>query len=586
MSHLIEAKLEKLPPALQDIVRDPHNQTCADCGSQYPEWVSTNLGILICIQCSGIHRSLGTHISKVRSLFLDAWTEEQIEAIKGNLAAKKIWEYAVPDGFEKPTANDPLIVKEQWIRSKYEHKQYIETDDEDGETEINYKPVRSGFLYKEGLNLKNWKKRWFLLTEKYLFYFQNENDPQPLGTILIRDCSIKLRDGKVRGKSFCFELFTHDRNYFIQALDSKDLLGWVNDIQGVKLKILQREADITRHASKEGWLTKQGGSVKTWHRRWCRIAGRHLYYYRTNEESNPSGVVDLEGARVYTAMKAEKEFCFELWTPNRTYYFVADEEGDRNAWVESLKNHISTAIDTTKSLSSMGTQSLSSFVPSPSSSPGVVRASSPNISASGRPILYREGFLTKRGQTIQSWKRRWFVLSENKLSYYASQRDPSPLGVIMLDYCTVTDGDEKELGKKFSFELFTPDRTFYFAADSEQDLADWMSVLRSGDNKEVKKEGFLIKQGLGVKTMKRRWFALKDNLYYYHEKKDPKPTGTIFIKDSVIRVVDKSVIPDPPTPYAFEVVTPMRNYFLFSESDLERREWIEAIKKQKNSLFV
>lgn len=44
-----------------------------------PEWASTNLGVVICIECSGIHRSLGVHVSKVRSIALDKWESESIE---------------------------------------------------------------------------------------------------------------------------------------------------------------------------------------------------------------------------------------------------------------------------------------------------------------------------------------------------------------------------------------------------------------------------------------------------------------------------------------------------------------------------
>ena len=51
----------------------PGNEECADCGAPAPAWASLNLGTLICIECSGIHRNLGTHLSRVRSLELDEW---------------------------------------------------------------------------------------------------------------------------------------------------------------------------------------------------------------------------------------------------------------------------------------------------------------------------------------------------------------------------------------------------------------------------------------------------------------------------------------------------------------------------------
>lgn len=41
------------------------NDACAECGSPEPDWASLNLGILVCIECSGVHRNLGVHISKV-----------------------------------------------------------------------------------------------------------------------------------------------------------------------------------------------------------------------------------------------------------------------------------------------------------------------------------------------------------------------------------------------------------------------------------------------------------------------------------------------------------------------------------------
>lgn len=63
---------------LEGLLKLPENRECADCGTRAPRWASINLGIFICMRCSGIHRSLGVHISKVRSTTLDTWLPEQV----------------------------------------------------------------------------------------------------------------------------------------------------------------------------------------------------------------------------------------------------------------------------------------------------------------------------------------------------------------------------------------------------------------------------------------------------------------------------------------------------------------------------
>lgn len=54
------------------------NECCADCGSTAPNWSSINLGIFLCLNCSGHHRNLGVHISQVRSVSLDEWKQSWI----------------------------------------------------------------------------------------------------------------------------------------------------------------------------------------------------------------------------------------------------------------------------------------------------------------------------------------------------------------------------------------------------------------------------------------------------------------------------------------------------------------------------
>lgn len=75
------------------------NMICADCAKKKPTWASLNLGVLICIECSGIHRGLGVHISQVRSLTLDALNPEQVEMLRevGNAAANEVYEAELAD---------------------------------------------------------------------------------------------------------------------------------------------------------------------------------------------------------------------------------------------------------------------------------------------------------------------------------------------------------------------------------------------------------------------------------------------------------------------------------------------------------
>ncbi|KAL5343791.1 hypothetical protein BJX70DRAFT_353562 [Aspergillus crustosus] len=99
------------------------NKTCADCKrNKHPRWASWNLGIFVCIRCSGIHRGMGTHISRVKSVDLDAWTDEQLASVVrwGNARANKYWEAKLAPGHVPSEAKI-----ENFIRTKYEAKRWV-----------------------------------------------------------------------------------------------------------------------------------------------------------------------------------------------------------------------------------------------------------------------------------------------------------------------------------------------------------------------------------------------------------------------------------------------------------------------------
>ena len=123
---------EPEPSALLQRIKnaDEGNRVCADCGSDAKvDWCSINLGILLCIECSGIHRSLGTHISKVRGLTLDTSfaTQDIIEVLLliGNRVSNMIWE-AKLDGFLKPSPHSTRDQRLHFITAKYSDRTYVQ----------------------------------------------------------------------------------------------------------------------------------------------------------------------------------------------------------------------------------------------------------------------------------------------------------------------------------------------------------------------------------------------------------------------------------------------------------------------------
>ncbi|CAN0022633.1 unnamed protein product [Lampetra planeri] len=110
---------------LVGMLREEDNKYCADCEAKGPRWASWNLGVFVCIRCAGIHRNLGVHISRVKSVNLDQWTPEQIQNIQemGNRKARRLYEANLPDSFRRPQSDHAVEI---FIRDKYEKKKYMD----------------------------------------------------------------------------------------------------------------------------------------------------------------------------------------------------------------------------------------------------------------------------------------------------------------------------------------------------------------------------------------------------------------------------------------------------------------------------
>ncbi|XP_077998264.1 arf-GAP with coiled-coil, ANK repeat and PH domain-containing protein 2-like isoform X2 [Glandiceps talaboti] len=154
VSSLDGATRKVQPSMLSKLQTIAGNEKCCDCKAPNPRWASINLGITLCIQCSGIHRSFGVHMSKVRSLTLDAWEPETLKVMAelGNDKINKIYEANVTDTTVKRASEDcDSDVREAWIRSKYVNKKYVKklpTEPEQLEKQPGKKIIRTWSVTK------------------------------------------------------------------------------------------------------------------------------------------------------------------------------------------------------------------------------------------------------------------------------------------------------------------------------------------------------------------------------------------------------------------------------------------------------
>uniref|UniRef100_A0A5S6R4K2 Arf-GAP domain-containing protein n=1 Tax=Trichuris muris TaxID=70415 RepID=A0A5S6R4K2_TRIMR len=110
----------------------PADAVCADCSDENPTWASINRGVFICTECCCVHRSLGRHVSQVRSLKKSPWHPSQLSLVHTLHAngSNNVWEHNLLDPHavgssrqcRKPKPKDPLYpVKADFIRAKYQN---------------------------------------------------------------------------------------------------------------------------------------------------------------------------------------------------------------------------------------------------------------------------------------------------------------------------------------------------------------------------------------------------------------------------------------------------------------------------------
>lgn len=111
---------------MDDLLRIQENKVCFDCGAPQPRWASSTFGVLLCMRCVGIHRSLGVHISKVQSVNMDSWDDSALRKMEciGNKGGRLLYEFNMPESY-RPHSGTTTAMMTKLLKEKYENRAFF-----------------------------------------------------------------------------------------------------------------------------------------------------------------------------------------------------------------------------------------------------------------------------------------------------------------------------------------------------------------------------------------------------------------------------------------------------------------------------
>lgn len=219
----------------------------------------------------------------------------------------------------------------------------------------------------------------------------------------------------------------------------------------------------------------------------------------------------------------------------------------------------------------------------------------------GNKITLSGWLLRDRHQVVGKRQKRWYCLKDKFLFYYREPTDLCPLSGYVLETASVaqeTFGDSRD-ATQFSLTI-PPSINYTMDAFDEKSRAEWTSALSTANlidpfesgklyfsdvsaatassNVDFKPkdpamlEGYLSKRGNTNTDWKLRWFSLRGTLLVYYDKEGGKSLGSIDIRNSKVRQGE-----DGDAGFPFQIITPLRTYYMDSEYADTTRAWIVAI---------
>uniref|UniRef100_A0A8B9FDR4 ArfGAP with dual PH domains 1 n=1 Tax=Amazona collaria TaxID=241587 RepID=A0A8B9FDR4_9PSIT len=325
-----------------------------------PDWASSTLGIFICLSCSGIHRNIPS-ISKVKSLKMDHWDDAQVQflARHGNAVTKGIYEAHIPIYYYQPTYNDCHVLREQWIRAKYERREFTDSGPTPGSRTLE------GILWKRGRDNGQFLPRKFLLSEREgcLKYFTKQDAKEPKINIKIDVINATFQPVKIgnpNGLQITYLKDNKTRNIFVYHESGKEVVDWFNAIRSVQFHYLKVAFPIASDNEVRQALSAYmchlfpSQQKEAFKKRWFTLDHRRLTYFKDPLDAFAKGEVFVgsrdngysvqKGLPTGTQGNFSWHYGLTIVTPDREYLFTCETETDQLDWISAFTSVINQAM--------------------------------------------------------------------------------------------------------------------------------------------------------------------------------------------------------------------------------------------------
>eukprot|EP01080_Neovahlkampfia_damariscottae_P003624 gene3624-6440_t len=405
---------------------------------------------------------------------------------------------------------------------------------------------KAGYLSKQGGKIKAWKRRFFVLQDNLLFYFDDENSKEANGIILLNIPKCASRGDSEAKEKNVIRVVTPHRIFYLAAESEFLAESWIPILNSSV--ILDNSNQIT-DARMTGWVVKKSKKVDNFNLkpRFLSIYKNCLYMFRSDEDYVYKREYNLSGANIQRLDQAFNGVqTLQVTDTNNQNIVFQSEDDDINIWEFVLKE-IAALSDAT---------------------------------SSGSKKNGLKGWLNVDTHLKKGYKQFFVMVNGTSLVLFANDKTNKPEESMDLRGRFVL----KVVGKQNEFKIESASDAFFFQTQSPEECDLWTETLKGISRLNIQnlnKEGWMTKQGGSIKSWKKRYCVLKNtDLYYYADPSDPHPKGSISLCGIQIRAMTPQEAKDEvDKKFVLKILQSSRTWFLAVESQQDLIEWSVVLRK-------